>query len=290
MFGKLDGRSARSMRMTIVFILLISICGNFIFFMEKYKELGIVNFYYYRDFLAVMAVFFVLAIASGFEVDNSLSSEDKSKYRKNIVYYILGAIIFILIGGVEYKLLNSAYMIFGNVVNIGLIVTLYFVSKNIWIISMEQGKKVNKYFANSKSCDYEVEPSWRWKVWFKPIIKSNIKDEDINSNLKVVVVYFAGVALLSFATTIWIVIAVVVICFTIEEVFNLNTVLIGTCTSVEKIGGTGGKSYRITVTDFKNKRECRVLYEEMPPYREGDNLKVVITLITRRRKSVRYIR
>ncbi|MGL5066498.1 MAG: hypothetical protein ACRC6T_01545 [Sarcina sp.] len=294
MFGELDGRTARSIRVTIIFVLLISIGGNIIFFMDRYKELGIVNFYYYRNLLACIAVVFAIATASGFEVNNSLSKKEKSKYRKNISYYIIGSIIFILIGIVESKLSNSEYMVFAGVVNAGFIMLLYFISRNIWIISTEKDKKGNKYFAHPQSYDYKVEPSWRWKLWFKPIIKSRIKDEEITSNKKVMLVVAACIifATLSLFRVMGGVLLLVAICFTIEEIFNLNTVLVGTCMMVkeEYDSDSGVYDYSIIVTDFKNKRECEVYYgKNIPPYREGDKLRVVITLITRRKKSVRYI-
>lgn len=295
MFGDLDGRTARSIRVTIIFVLLISVGGNFIFFIDKYKDLQFVRFRYYRTLLEFIALVFVIAIASGFEVTNNLSDKEKSKYRKNIIYYIGGSVIFILIGAIEYKLSNSVYMIFAGVLNVGLTMTLYFVSRNIWIISLEQDRKLNKYFAPAQSFDYKVEPSWRWKLWFKPIIKSNIKDEEITSNgfvMKLVIICVVF-AMLSLLIEVWVLIIVVVIFFTIEDVFNLNTVLVGTCMGFKKHedSDSGSVYYSLIVTDFKNKRECEVYYSKnIPPYREGDKLQVVMTLITRRKKSVRYIR
>ena len=295
MFAKLDGRTVRSIRVTIIFILLISVGGNIIFFIDKYKDLEFVRFYYYRGFLEFVALLSVAAIASGFEVANSLSNKEKSKYKKNIIYYICGGIIFLSIGLVQNKLSNSVYMIFAGVINAGLIMLLYFISRNIWIISVEQESKENKYFAPAQSYDYKVEPSWRWKIWFKPIIKSNIKDEEISSNALVMklVMICVVLAVLSLLIEIWVLIIVVVVSFTIEDIFNLNTVLFGTCMGIEvnEDSEEGSVYYSLIVTDFTNKRECKIYYgENIPPYREGDKLKVVMTLITRRKKSVRYIR
>ncbi|MGL4655566.1 MAG: hypothetical protein ACRCWM_06770 [Sarcina sp.] len=296
MFGILDGRTARSIRGTIIFLLLISIGGNFLFFMDKYKNLEIINFYYYRNFLKFMIVLFIIAISTGVEVNNNLSKEEKAKYRKNIIYYIIGAIIVLLIGVIENKLIQSTYMIFGNVINAGLFIVLYSASRNVWIITIEQDKKVNKHFATSQSYDYKVEPVWKWKIWFSPIVKLNTRDKRVKSKSGGMIIFCTIVGIVAGIGTVPRLIFILIFCFATifvaEEVLNLNTVLIGVCTGIRKCRDEdSGAIYNIIrITDFKNKRECEIGYDqEFIPYREGDNLEVVMSLITRRKKLIKYI-
>ncbi|MGL5577478.1 MAG: hypothetical protein ACRDCW_18220 [Sarcina sp.] len=297
MFGDLDGRTARSIRGTIIFLLLISIGGNFLFFIDKYKSLEIINFYYYRNFLKFMIVLFIIAISTGVEVNNNLSKEEKAKYRKNIIYYIIGAIIVLLIGFIENKLIQSTYMIFGNVINAGLFIVLYSASRNVWIITIEQDKKVNKHFATSQSYDYKVEPVWKWKIWFNPIVKVNTRDKRVKSKSGGMIMFCTIVGIVVGIGTvprlIFILIFSFATIFVVEEVLNLNTVLTGVCTGIRKCRDEdGGGIYNIIrITDFKNKRECEIGYnQEFIPYREGDKLEVVMSLITRRKKLIRYIK
>lgn len=136
--------------------------------------------------------------------------------------------------------------------------------------------------------------NWRYRIWYEKKVKVHIKDRKFNIVINIIYVLFWGAIVvrseLFLATVIFAYFLIKNVLELIENIFSLFTTIDGVCTGVYEHRTRSTTYYKITITDYENKKEINVKTKEAYYIESMDRLSVVHGVFSKQLISINNIK